>query len=392
MMSTQRIINVAVIGATGSVGTSVLDICRAFPERFHVSAVAASSSAMRLLEIAREFGARRAYLKAPTQEVRDEFASYGIELLSDESLADLATDGINHAVFASSGTDAIHALAAALDSGIDVSLANKESIVAAGPWIMPRVKRDDQLRPVDSEHSAVWQCMRAEPHARVERVYLTASGGPFREWSAERLSAITPDEALKHPVWKMGPKITIDSATLMNKGIECVEAMRLFDLPSDQVSAVVHPRALIHGMAFFSDGTAKLLLSQPDMRLPAAAALAWPDRLPLLEHQPDKYSMPEPWEWGLEFFEPDTKRFPCLSIAIEAARMGTAYPPVMIGADQVAVGAFIDGRIPFTSIPEIIERTLEKFSGSEPRSIDDAIALIAEGERIASELCAAHRR
>jgi 1-deoxy-D-xylulose-5-phosphate reductoisomerase len=252
---------------------------------------------------------------------------------------------------------------------------------------MPLVMRPDQLRPLDSEHNAIWQCMRGERRSGIKRVTLTASGGPFREFSAERMKNVTPREALRHPVWNMSPKITVDSSNLMNKGIECIEAAQLFGLSMDQVKTVIHPSSQIHGMIEFSDATTKLLLYRPDMRIASASALAWPDRLPLGDM--DEFASPACEDWSMEFFTPDETRFPCLSIAREAGRRGGPYPPLLIGADEIAVSAFLDGRIPFLGISNIIERTLEAYQGRSPSSLDDAVRLISEGERLAAELCSA---
>ncbi len=378
--------NVVVIGATGSVGTSALDICRRFPDRFKVVALAAHSNADGLLALAREFHAPYACLANPSSDDATRFKSAGAELLAGGggliALAELGE--ADNVVFASSGADAIVALQRALLADKDVSLANKESIVAAGPWVMPLVRRPDQLRPVDSEHSAIWQCLRDEPHKSVEKIWLTASGGPFRETPKAAMADITPEAALKHPTWVMGRKVTIDSATLMNKGIECIEAMQLFDLPASKVGALVHPKSQVHGLVSFGDATIKLLLSSADMRLPAAAALAWPERLPLTDSGFETLPLPL---WSLEFFEPDAERFPCLALAIEAGRRGGAYPPLLIGADDFAVNAFLERRISFLSIPTIIERTLETYAGGAPRTLQDAIELIATGARMAEETC-----
>lgn len=380
-------IRVAVIGATGSVGTSVLDICARFPDEFDVVALAAHSNADELLALSKRFSATYACLANPGGETLSAFKQAGIELFfGAEGLSAIATlADVDHVVFASSGTDAIVSLQEALRADKDVSLANKESIVAAGPWVMPLARRPDQLRPVDSEHSAIWQCLRDEPHQSVRKIILTASGGPFRNWTYEQMAGVTPEDALKHPVWAMGAKITVDSATLMNKGIECIEAMQLFDLPAEAVGALVHPSSQVHGLVLFSDLTMKLLFSRPDMRLPAAAALAWPRRLSLSEN--DELSIPSVDEWKLEFSEPDHKRFPCLSLALEAGRLGGACPPLLIGADSFAVQAFLERRIPFLSICNIIESVLEKYSGSSPETLNDAIELIAVGESMAREIC-----
>ncbi|MDL2263647.1 1-deoxy-D-xylulose-5-phosphate reductoisomerase [Synergistaceae bacterium OttesenSCG-928-I11] len=390
-MQPNRKIRLAVIGATGSVGRATLDICRRFRETFDVVAVAARTNAQGLFTLATEFQSRYAYLQTPSTETIQKFQEKDIELLAgDDGLSSIASlDCVDHVVFASSGTDAIVPLKHALLANKNVSLANKESIVAAGPWIMPLVRRPDQLRPIDSEHSAIWQCLRDEPAKGVRKILLTASGGPFREWSLERMRHITPSDALKHPVWAMGAKITVDSATLMNKGIECIEAMQLFNLSPPAVGALIHPKSLVHGIVEFTDATMKLLLSQADMRLPAAAAIAWPERLPLSESFPLDFCVPSPQEWALTFSEPDHDRFPCLRLAIQAVEMGEAYPPLLVGADQFAVGAFLEGRIPFLMISNIIERTMERFSGCAPKSIEDAIALISEGERISAEVYSA---
>lgn len=381
-MSTKKI-RVAVIGATGSVGGAVLDICRRFPERFEVVALAAKSNEAKLTELASLHRARTLCLTEPRTA---SFKAEGYNCLTGtEALSLIASDpDIDHIVFASSGVAAIKALQTALREDKDVSLANKESIVVAGPWVMPLVKRTDQLRPVDSEHSAIWQCIREENKAEIQKIWLTASGGPFRNYTREMLEKVTPEEALAHPVWKMGPKITVDSATLMNKGIECIEVMQLFDLPAEKVSALVHPGSQVHGVVLFYDGTMKLLASSPDMRLPAAAALAWPDRVDLVGSGLD---FSDPAKWDLSFREIDGSLFPCFGIACKAGEMGGAYPSLLVGADEAAVRAFIDGMIPFTAIPLIIEETLSGYSSVPPASLDEAVSMVGEGEAAAWRLC-----
>ena len=381
-MSTKKI-RVAVIGATGSVGGAVLDICRRFPERFEVVALAAKSNEAKLTELASLHRARTLCLTEPRTA---SFKAEGYNCLTGtEALSLIASDpDIDHIVFASSGVAAIKALQTALREDKDVSLANKESIVVAGPWVMPLVKRTDQLRPVDSEHSAIWQCIREENKAEIQKIWLTASGGPFRNYTREMLEKVTPEEALAHPVWKMGPKITVDSATLMNKGIECIEAMQLFDLPAEKVSALVHPGSQVHGVVLFYDGTMKLLASSPDMRLPAAAALAWPDRVDLVGSGLD---FSDPAKWDLSFREIDGSLFPCFGIACKAGEMRGAYPSLLVGADEAAVRAFIDGMIPFTAIPLIIEETLSGYSSVPPASLDEAVSMVGEGEAAAWRLC-----
>jgi 1-deoxy-D-xylulose-5-phosphate reductoisomerase len=199
------------------------------------------------------------------------------------------------------------------------------------------------------------------------------------------MKSITPEDALKHPVWNMGPKITIDSASLMNKGIECIEAMQLFGMPSDKVGAVIHPGSFVHGMVEFCDATMKMLCYRPDMRIPAACALAWPERLPM--EDAIEFALPGCEEWPMEFRKPDTLRFPCLELAFEAARLGGVYPPLLVGADEAAVSAFLNKHIPFLTISNIIESVFEKYSGPSPSNLNDVIELITAGERIAEEIC-----
>lgn len=376
-------IRLAVTGATGSVGGAVLDICARFPQFFEIRALAAKSNAKKLTELGRRHGAKLLCLTEPEDK---HWREEGFTCLSGvNGLTEMVEEpSVDHAVFASSGVAAIKALQKALMRGIDVSLANKESIVVAGPWVMPLIKRADQLRPVDSEHSAVWQCLRDAPKEEVSRIWLTASGGPFRDYSAAQMEGVTPEAALNHPVWKMGPKITVDSATLMNKGIECIEAMQLFGLPAERVGALIHPRSQVHGMAEFIDGTVRLLLSQADMRLPAAAAIAWPRRLPLAEN-----ALPpiEPKDWDLCFREIDEKLFPCFALAREAGRLGGAYPALLVGADESAVRHFLNHEISYRAIAEIISEVLEACGEKTPQTLEEAVALVETGEKMADKIC-----
>ncbi|MCD7951719.1 MAG: 1-deoxy-D-xylulose-5-phosphate reductoisomerase [Synergistaceae bacterium] len=376
-------IRLAVTGATGSVGGAVLDICARFPQLFEIRALAAKSNAKKLTELGRRHGAKLLCLTEPEDK---NWHEEGFTCLSgvDELTEMVEEPSVDHAVFASSGVAAIKALQKAIMRGIDVSLANKESIVVAWPWVMPLIKRADQLRPVDSEHSAVWQCLRDAPKEEVSRIWLTASGGPFRDYSAAQMEGVTPEAALNHPVWKMGPKITVDSATLINKGIECIEAMQLFGLPAERVGALIHPRSQVHGMAEFIDGTVRLLLSRADMRLPAAAAIAWPRRLPLAEN-----AMPpiEPRDWDLCFREIDEKLFPCFALAREAGRLGGAYPALLVGADESAVRHFLNHEISYRAIAEIISEVLEACGEKMPQTLEEAVALVETGEKMADKIC-----
>lgn len=385
---------VCVIGATGSIGRATLDICSLFPEKFRINWLWAHHNSDRLLEEATRLKVPRIGLfdVGIAKKAREDLAlrnpslDFPIEILEGpEGLLEAVNDPDTELyVFASSGTDSIPALQVCLQCGKKVALANKESLVVAGPWVMPLQRFSGQIRPIDSEHSALWQCLWGESPSEVEKVFLTASGGPFRDFSLEALSTVTPEMALKHPTWQMGQKVTIDSATLMNKGIECIEASQLFGLELDRIEAVIHPSSQIHGIVEFGDGTFKLLLSTPDMRIPTALALSYPERLPLAL----KGIPPLPMrDWVLSpLFPPDLKRFPCLGIALEAGRKGGAYPPILVAADEVAVSAFLERKISFMQIAQIVERTLEAYSGPSPSCLDEALGLIEWGKRIAREL------
>ncbi len=373
-----------VIGCTGSVGSSVLSVCRMFPEHFEVVALAANSSAERLLFLAEEFSCRTVVLadssSAQKAAVPSGRSHTGIAVLSgEEGLLQMASHpDIDHVVFASSGTGAIRALMQALRNGKDVSLANKESIVVAGPWVLPLVARADQLRPLDSEHNAIWQCLSGESLHSVERIYLTASGGPFLSFSPEELERATPSMAVAHPVWSMGAKISVDSATLMNKGIEILEAMYLFSLSAAQVDAVISANPFIHGIVRFSDGSFHMCASAPDMGIPALSALFHPLRSPR-----DRGNTPRLDGMQISFQAPDESRFPCIRLAREAARMEGAYPALLVGADEIAVDRFLSGRVGFCDIPRIVESVLEEYSGPSPSTLEHALHVLDEGRRLA---------
>ncbi len=353
-------INVGVIGATGSVGSSVMSVCGAWPGKISVKAIAAGKPSAKLTGLAEKFNVSKIYT----------FQEHG-----SQGLEELALDpDIQHVVFASSGTAAIKALCSALKAGKTVSLANKESIVVAGNWVMPLVKSPEQLRPLDSEHNAIWQCLHGEDKAFVRKIYLTASGGPFRNFSREELRNVTPEMALHHPVWNMGAKITIDSATLMNKGIELIEAMYLFGLDERKVDALISPGSFVHGLVEFEDGSVKMLAAEPDMKLPAASCLFWPERF----FPANDFRRPG-FVRDISFMEIDAERFPAVRIARECMRLKGAYPAVLVGADEIAVELFLKGKIGFADIPGVVERVLEARNWKEPGNLDEAIALVDEG-------------
>jgi len=391
-LSNQKVINLSVIGATGSVGAAVLRICRLFPNKFHIHSLCAHKNVKKMQVISAEFHPEKVLMTEQTaaEELR-EIADGPFQILGGlDCLNDLVTDDkVDQVVFASSGTDAIPALQDALVADKDISLANKESIVVAGPWVMPLIGRNDQMRPLDSEHNAIWQCLKGEDPARVQKVYLTASGGPFRKLSLEELEQVTPAMAIQHPVWRMGSKISVDSSTLMNKGIELIEAMNLFGLSSSQVGALIHPGSFIHGMVEFTDLTFKMLASCPDMSLPAANAMAFPERLIINDGSFKRYA---PAGGDLCFEIPDTTRFPCLKLAMEAASMGGPYPILLVGADEIAVESFLNGRIPFMQIAAVIREVMESWNGKSPNSLEDALHLLDWGRIQAKSVVSARKR
>ena len=360
--------NVAVIGATGSVGSSVLAVCESWPEKIRVVGLAANRRSQKLQALAEKFAVRKVYAFEETGEA-------GLEEL-------VLMPEAEHVVFASSGTGAIRALCCALKAGKTVSLANKESIVVGGPWVMPLVKYPEQLRPVDSEHNAIWQCLHGEDKAFIRKIYLTASGGPFRDFTSEQLRTVTPEMALRHPVWDMGAKITVDSATLMNKGIELIEAMYLFGLKDTQVDALISPGSFVHGLVEFEDGSVKMLAAEPDMKLPAGACMFWPERY----FPAESFRRPDFLKHEVRFYEPDAERFPAIRIAREVMRKKGAYPALLVGADEAAVALFLKGRIAFTDIAGLVEEVLSTSDVSEPKSLDDAIGYIELGRVRACEL------
>ena len=368
-----------VIGCTGSVGSSVLAVCRDYPDFFEIRALAARSSASGTERLADEFGCRKVVLadERAARELGTRRKGNLTVLGGKNGLSETASDpDIDHVVVASSGTDAVPALLAALRCGKEVSLANKESIIVAGKWIMPLVRDAGQLRPLDSEHNAVWQCLRGRPPEHVEEIVLTASGGPFRTFSLEALEKVTPAMAVSHPVWNMGAKISVDSATLMNKGIEIMEAMQLFALPAEKVQAVVSPDPFVHGIVRFTDGTSLLAASAPDMQIPAASALFFPGICPA-----PRVPAPPLAGMTIRFHQPDEGLFPCLRIAREAARLGGGYPAVLAGADEAAVNAFLEKRIGFLDIPRVVESVLARYPGTVPGTPEEALSLYGYGRR-----------
>lgn len=350
---------IAILGSTGSIGRQTLEVVEANPSRFVVQALAAGRDAAGLLEQVRRFHPARACL-ADTEAAAGAFP---VPLLcGTEGLIALVTDPeVDLVVVATPGAAGLEPTLAAIRAGKEVALANKEVLVMAGEIVTAEAARCGvTLRPIDSEHSAIWQCLQGEERRAVERIILTASGGPFRTWPREALARVTPKEALRHPTWRMGPKVTVDSATLFNKGMEIIEAHWLFGLPFARIEVVVHPQSIVHSLVEFHDGSVKAQLGFPDMRLPIQYALGYPERLPT------RYTALDWKTAGPLTFEPvDVERFPCLRLAREAGEKGGTYPAVLAAADEVAVELFLRERIRFLDIPRWIEAAL---AAHEPAS------------------------
>ncbi len=382
------------MGSTGSIGTQAADVVRSDPDSYRVVAIGAARSIDVLAEQARQLRPEAVALVDPSEAgVLAERLPPGTELLvGPEALAAISTDAdvvVNGVV----GFAGLPVTLAALRAGRRLALANKESLIAGGPVVQAaRATPGAEIVPVDSEHCAIHQCLRAiygekemaslpnSPSRPLRRIVLTASGGPFRGRTRQSLGEVTLEEALAHPTWKMGPKITVDSSTLMNKGLEVIEAHELFGVDYDSVDVVVHPQSIVHSMIETTDGATLAQLSHPDMRLPIGYALAYPDRLPVPFGAIDWAAM-----GPLEFEPPDREAFPCLDLAYRAGRMGGAAPAWLNGANEVAVAAFLDGRIRWVDIPEVIEAALDDYSAGVPATVDDVL----EADRAGREL--AHR-
>lgn len=352
---------IVILGSTGSIGRQTLDVIRALPGRFKVLGLAAGRNDALLREQVAEFRPRCVSLALPGYR-GEEGASY----FPPEDMACLPDADI--VVIAMSGTAGLDATMTAVKAGKTIALANKESLVAAGGLVFAEAARTGaRILTVDSEHSAIWQCLRGDERPR--RIILTASGGPFRNYTTEQMADITLEQALAHPSWKMGKKITIDSATLLNKGLEVIEARWLFDVPIDDIIVLVHPQSIIHSMVEFVDGSTKAQLSWPDMRLPIQYALTYPERLP-------NDTLPV-LDWykvsNLTFEPPDLERFPCLRLAIEAGRKAGTYPAALCAAGEAAVDLFLSERIGFTDIARLIGTVLERHENVAQPSLEEII-------------------
>ena len=356
----------AVLGSTGSIGQQTLEVVRALPHRFHIVGLAGGKNIDLLAKQINEFKPRFVYFQDRDALARLTNAKY--EFLTLEDIAQHPQ--VDTVIIATSGRAGLSPTLAAVKAGKSVALANKESLVMAGEIITNEAKLNEaRILPIDSEHSAIWQCLNGETQPAAQLI-LTASGGPFLHYSPTELSGVTVEQALKHPSWQMGKKVTIDSATLMNKGLEVIEAHWLFDMPFDNIKVLIHPQSIIHSMVEFIDGSIKAQLSYPDMRLPIQYALSYPERLPNPQLPRLNWSLIN----NLTFEQPDLNTFPCLKLAIEAGRKGGTYPAVLCAADEVAVELFLSQRIKFTEIANLIKQALEQHQSIPYPTLDEIIA------------------
>jgi 1-deoxy-D-xylulose-5-phosphate reductoisomerase len=380
----------AILGSTGSIGQSTLSIVEQFPERYSVAALAAGRNVDEAFAQARRW--RPQVVSVATEELAvgltsrlREAGATGIQVVygTEGTVACSTLPEADFVVSAIVGVAGLEATHAAILAGKPVGLANKECMVAAGEILTAAAReRKVPILPIDSEHNAVHQCMRVGRHQEVKFIWLTASGGPFRHTPLEQFTSITPEQALKHPTWVMGRRITIDSATMLNKGLEIIEACRLFNLPPSKVRVTVHPQSTVHSLVEYIDGSILAQISVTDMRLPILYALAYPER-PASQLTFDLASLRH-----LDFEEPDFQRFPCLRLAYEAAQKGGAHCIALNAADEVAVEAFLDRRIPFTGIPDTIERVLASTPEAHPATIAEVLAVDREARQAAGTFVA----
>jgi 1-deoxy-D-xylulose-5-phosphate reductoisomerase len=381
----------AILGSTGSIGRSALAVVDAHPSRLEVVALAAGDNAALMAEQVRRYRPRIAAMATGDAVDRLRAALGSTALGSDTSLEIAGSDGLVAAathpdvdivICASSGTAALDAVLAAIEAGKTIALANKEVLVMGGALVTDAAaRRGVALLPVDSEHNAIHQCLHGRSRSEIRRLILTASGGPFREWTAEALERVGPDDALRHPTWQMGRKITVDSATLMNKGLEVIEARWLFDVGADQIDVVIHPQSIVHSMVELHDGSVIAQLGVTDMRLPIQYACSYPERWDSALPSLDVSRL-----GSLEFHVPAHDRFPCLGLAYRALREGRTLPVVLNAANEVAVEAFLDGRLGFTAIPRVIERTMNAHRLEDVSSLRVVRRVDAWGREYAREM------
>jgi len=378
---------IAILGSTGSVGTQTIDLIAREPESYHVTALTARRNVKLLAEQARQLRPERVVVadESAYPELKEAVAGLGVEAACGAAAvveaAQMDNDWVMAAIVGAAG---LPSTIAAAKCGVKLAFANKETLVCAGPLMMELVAQHGcTLLPVDSEHNAIYQVFDADHREGIERLIITASGGPFRTWSREQMAVVTPEQAGKHPVWNMGAKISIDSATLMNKTLEVIEAAYLFQMPSEKIDVLVHPQSVIHSMVEYKDGSTLAQLGSPDMRIPIAYCLAWPQRMTTPAAKLDLAKIGQ-----LTFEAPDAERFPALRLGREAMRLGGTAPALMNAANEVAVAAFLDGQIGFLDIENVIEEALTR--GPVVALSDlEVLAQADEAARAAARTCVA---
>lgn len=372
---------IAILGATGSIGTQTLDLVRRYPDRFSAACLTANSSSEKLFALVREFRPQAAGMVCEPEAIPEDLRFCQWFFGPDCSVEVLKAVHPDAALCAITGIAGLDAVWTALDVCSQVLLANKEALVTGGDLVMEKARRlNKPLLPVDSEHSAIFQCLQAAQGNPVRSLLLTASGGALRDWPKERIDSARVEDVLRHPTWSMGRKITVDCASMVNKGLEIIEAHHLFHMPAEQIQVVVHPQSIIHSMVEFEDGAVLAQLGKPDMRGPIGYAMAYPERLP---YEAKRLSFAE--IANLSFAAPDLTRFPALGYAIEALKAGGAMPIVLNGANEEAVAAFLDGRIPFGRIPEILRDALDRVPQRSVNCIADVYQTDADARACALE-------
>ncbi|NGM73960.1 1-deoxy-D-xylulose-5-phosphate reductoisomerase [Sphingobacterium sp. SGL-16] len=377
--------NIAILGSTGSIGTQALDVAREFPDKFEISVLTASNNADTLIQQALEFNPKIVIIVSEVayKKVKDALAHTSIKVLSgEEALVEaVQLEEIDVVLNAIVGSAGLRPTVKAITCGKDIALANKETLVVSGELIMRLVKQHNvKMLPIDSEHSAIFQCLVGEP-SPIEKIYLTASGGPFRGWSREQLANVRKAQALKHPNWSMGAKITIDSASLMNKGLEVIEAKWLFDLDINQIDVIVHPQSIVHSIVQFEDGSMKAQMGLPDMKLPIQYALTYPQRYK------NTFKRFDFMDYGnLTFEKPDLNTFRNLQLAFDALAEGGNRCCVLNAANETAVAAFLEDKVSFLGMSNILEETLCHIKNTNNLSLDDYIAYDMESRIVARDL------
>ncbi len=376
--------SVTILGSTGSVGSNTAELVAAHPARFSVEALVANRNAAKLAQQARALRAKRAVVADETMyaDLRDALAGSGIEAAAGAAAiveaAHMPADFVCAAIVGAAG---LPSTLAAIRRGATIGLANKETLVCAGALAMAEMRRyGATLIPVDSEHNAIFQVLDFKNLERVEKIVLTASGGPFRTWPMARMRDVTPAQAVAHPNWSMGAKISVDSATMMNKGLEVIEAFHLFPVGEPRLEVIVHPQSVVHSMVAYVDGSVLAQLGTPDMRTPIAVALAWPDRMPTPGPRLDLAAIA-----NLAFEKPDMERFPALALARSALQAGGAAPTILNAANEIAVAAFLAGQIGFLQIVECVEAVLGAYQPPPPADLDDVAAIDAHARVRARE-------